>query len=138
MSKDTNCHSYQSNNPPDWYWANGLHDACIIDVDTFDFPYDYNKYLVKKGNSDRNILTLKIDASNALFDTRVKEIRFFNYKILSDNIKLEDRTKIWWVSDILTEEKEHYVLEVECRGFDSCPEVFTFKIRFDRAEVYRS
>ncbi len=138
MSKDTNRHSYQSNNPPDWYWANGLHDACIIDVDTFEFPFDYNKYIGQKSNYDRNILTLKIDASNALFDTRVKEIRFFNYKILSNNTELEGRQKIWWVSDILTEEKGHYVLEVECRDFDSYPEDFTFKIKFNRVEVDRS
>ena len=64
-------------NPPDWYWKSGLHDAFIIGVETYEFPFDYNKYAVQKNQYDRNMLLLKIDAKGAMFDFRIKEIRFF-------------------------------------------------------------
>ena len=31
-------------NPPQWYWVSGLHDACIIGTESFEFPFDYNKF----------------------------------------------------------------------------------------------
>ena len=37
-------------NSPEWYWVSGLHDACIIGVELFEFPFDYNKYVGKKIN----------------------------------------------------------------------------------------
>ena len=49
-------------NLPTWYWEKGLHDACVIGVQTYEFPFDYNKYVGEKNKYDRNMLTLKIDA----------------------------------------------------------------------------
>jgi len=37
----------------------------------------------------------------------------------------------------LVEENGHYVLEIDLQDFDSFPQEFTFKIKFDRAEVDR-
>ena len=53
------------------------------------------------------------DAKGALFDSAVKGIRLFNYKILSDTINLEGRKKVWWLSDRLTEENGDYLLEID-------------------------
>ena len=81
------CTEYPKN-PPEWYWESGLHDACIIGVDTYEFPFDYNVYSGTKGKYDYNALILKIDAEGALYDNRVQEIRLYNYKILSGGIDL--------------------------------------------------
>ena len=35
----------------------------------------------------------------------MKEIRFYNYKILSKEVDLTGRKKIWWLEDKLTEEQ---------------------------------
>lgn len=72
-----------------------------------------------------------------MYDFQVKEIRFFNYKILSDNIELKNRKKIWWLADRLTEENGYYILEIDLQDFDSFSQEFTFKVKFDRAEVDR-
>ena len=45
--------------PPDWYWVNGLHDACIVNVEYFAFPFDYNKFVGNKNSCDRNLMVLK-------------------------------------------------------------------------------
>lgn len=124
-------------NPPEWYWVSGLHDACIVGVETFEFPFDYNKYVGEKNSYDRNLLSLKIDASNALYDQKVKEIKLFNYKILTKDIELQGRKKIWWIANRLSEKDGNYFLEIDLQDFDSFPEEFTFEIKFDRAEVVR-
>ena len=132
---------YQSkypDNAPEWYWRSGLHDAAIIGVESFEFPFDYNKFVGEKSKYNRNLFILKIDAKGALFDNAVKEIRLFNYKIISDSINLEGRKKVWWLSDRLTEENGDYFLEIDLQDFDSFPQEFTFKIKFTRAEVDRS
>lgn len=131
---------YSLNDPenfPEWYWTAGLHDACITTVETFEFPFDYSEFSRNKGKYDRNLLTLKIDAKGAIGDTSVKEIRLHNYKILTADVSLENRKKIWWLTDRLSDDGEHYVLEIDLQDFDSSPEEFTVTIKFDRAEVDR-
>ena len=129
-------------NPPAWYWERGLHDACIVETDTYEFPFDYNKYAVEKNKYDRNMLSLKIDAKSAMFDFGVKEIRFYNYKILSDGIEpangdLFSKKKIWWLADQLTEQNGRYELDILLKDLDLHQKQFHFKLRFDRAEVDR-
>lgn len=131
---------YTSNYPsntPDWYWRNGLHDACIIGVDAFEFPFDYNRYVGEKNSYNSNLLSLQIDASGAIYDTGVKEIRFFNYQVLTEEITLQGRNKVWWLADRLTKSNSHYILEIDLQDFDSFPEEFTFKLKFNYAEVDR-
>ena len=124
-------------NPPNWYWVDGLHDACIESVECFEFPFDYNKYNGKKNSYDRNLMLLRINASSALFDQSVKEIKLFNFQILTKNIELQGRKMVWWLADRLTEKDGHYYLKIDLQDFDSSPEDFTFEIKFDRAEVVR-
>ena len=137
MAKNREYKSHHPENPPDWYWINGLHDAGIAEVETFEFPFNYNKFVREKSNYNRNLLILRINARGALYDTSVQEIHFYNYKILTPEISLEDRKTIWWLADRLNENENHYILEIDLQDFDAYPEDFTFKIKFERAEVKR-
>ena len=135
---------YQStypDNAPEWYWTRGLHDACIIGAESFEYPFGYDKYRDEKDQYNRNVFTLKINAEDAMFDSKVKEIRFFNYKILSNHIRLQNRKKVWWLADRLSEENSYsyynYMLEIDLQDFASSPTEFTFKIKFGWAEVDR-
>lgn len=137
MKKGRSYMSHYPENPPEWYWTGGLHDACIVGTEAFEFPFDYGIFTKEKSKYDRSLLTLQINARDALYDTAVREIRLFNYKILSENISLKNRDKIWWLGDRLTDCGNHYTLEIDLQDFDSFPEEFTFKITFERAEVDR-
>ena len=131
------CSAQCPETPPDWYWVKGLHDACITEVETFDFPFDYNKFIGEKSKNNRNLMKLKVDSKGAIYDTTIKEIYFYNYKILTPDISLENRKNIWWLSDRLSEVDGGFVLEIDLQDFDAYPEDFTFKIKFDRADVKR-
>ena len=137
MSKGRIYISSHPDNPPEWYWVSGLHDACIVGVESFEFPFDYNKFVGEKNKYNRNLFAIKINAKGALYDNTVKEIRFFNYKVLTDQITLIGRKKIWWMADKLVDHGDYYTLEIELQDFDSDPEDFTYKIKFERAEVDR-
>ncbi len=137
MAKGNVYISNYPDNPPEWYWVRGLHDACIVGVESFEFPFDYNKFVGEKNKYNRNLITLKINAKGALYDNEVKEIRLFNYKILTDDISLENREKVWWLADRLVDYGEYYTLEIDLQDFDAYPEEFIFKIKFERAEVDR-
>lgn len=43
MAKDNVYISNYPENPPEWYWVRGLHDACIMDVEAFVFSFDYKE-----------------------------------------------------------------------------------------------
>ena len=137
MSKGRIYISSHPDNPPEWYWVSGLHDACIVGVESFEFPFDYNKFVGEKKKYNRNLFAIKINAKGALYDNTVKGIRFFNYKVLTDQITLIGREKIWWMADKLVDHGDYYTLEIELQDFDSDPEDFTYKIKFERAEVDR-
>ena len=137
MSKSREYMSHHPENPPEWYWINGLHDAGIVGVESLEFPFDYNKFVGEKSKYNRNLLVLKINAKGALYDNSVEEIRLYNYKILTPDISLEGRKTIWWLADRLSENENHYILEIDLHDFNAHPEDFTFKIKFERAEVKR-
>lgn len=137
MSKGKVYISNYPDNPPEWYWISGLHDACIIGTESFEFPFDYNKFVGEKNIYNRNLITLRINANGALYDNEVKEIRLFNYRILTEDISLEGRDKVWWLADRLVDHGKYYTLEIDLQDFDTYPEEFTFKIKFERAEVDR-
>ena len=122
---------------PEWYWTSGLHDACIINIEPQESEIDYSQ---PKENRVKNTLSVKIDASNALFDISVKEIVLINYKIITGNIELMGKKKIWWIRDRIQKidnDYYHYELQIDLRDFDSDPEVFTVVIRFGNALVKR-
>ena len=88
MAKNREYKSHHPENPPDWYWINGLHDAGIVEVETFAFPFAYNKFVGEKSNYNRNLLILRINARGALYDASVQEIHFYNY--ICWNIYMQD------------------------------------------------
>ncbi len=129
--------SQYPNPAPEWYWVSGLHDARIVGVETFEFPFDYDKFVGEKNKWNRNLITLKINAKDALYDSSVREIHLYNYKVLTPDISLENRKKVWWLADRLIDNGDYYILEIDLQDFDAFPEDFTFRIKFERAEVDR-
>ena len=142
MAKGRIFYTEYPENPPEWYWESGLHDACIIGVETYEFPFDYSKYTAEKNKYDRNMLSLRIDAKGALYDSRVKEIRFYNYKLLAESVDLaslepSEKNKVWWLADQLTEQNEKYELDILLEICVPHQKQFHLRLRFDRAEVDR-
>ena len=96
MAKGKVYKSSYPDNPPDWYWVNGLHDACIVDAEYFEFPFDYNKFVENKNSYDRNLMLLKINASGALYEQEIKEIKLFNFKNISIFMLIFAICSLWW------------------------------------------
>ena len=128
-------HSPES--PPEWYWVKGLHDAHIPLVESFEFPFDYDRFTREKNTYDRNCLTLTVDAAGAMFDTSVREIRLYNYKYLTPETTLEGHGILWWIGDRLTVSDGRFELEIDLYDGEAFPEEFTVRVRFERAEVER-
>ena len=119
---------------PSWYWTNGLHDALILSVEQKDIPYDYTQR-----NPIRNCLKIRLDASDALYDTHITCINLFNYKILTDESSkggYEEGgiTGCYWMQDNLSYENGKYILEITALAEDD----FRYVIRFDHAQVERN
>ena len=132
-----NSQAQSPESPPAWYWVKGLHDAHITLVESFEFPFDYDRYTREKNTYDRNCLTLTLDAAGAMFDTSVKAIRLYNYKYLTPETALEGHGTLWWIGDRLTVSDGRFELEIDLYDSEGFPEDFSVRIRFDRAEVER-
>lgn len=137
MAKKYIWYSDYPDDPPEWYWVSGLHDACIVSAEALDFPFDYDDFKRNRYKYIRNQLTLKINAKQALYDNKVKKISFYNYKILTEGITLAGRKTVWWMADRLEDHGEYFTLEIDLLDYDADPEEFTFKIKFESAEVKR-
>ena len=111
-------------NPPDWYWVRGLHDAQITSRLFLQFEY-------AASTQYRNCLELTIDSNNAMFDTSIKAIKFFNCKELTPDIAVESS---WWVRDNVDRVDKKYVARIELL---SQKHTFTYAIRFEHCEVLR-
>lgn len=61
---------------PDWYWKYGLHDAIILSICELELAPDWKEELPK-----RNCLVIQLDSKNALFETNIKSISLYNYRI---------------------------------------------------------
>lgn len=132
-----NSQTHSPESPPAWYWVKGLHDAHITLVESFEFPFDYDRFTREKNTYDRNCLTLTVDAAGAMFDTAVKVIRLYNYKYLSPETALEGHGTLWWLGDRLTVSEGRFELEIDLYDGEAFPEDFSVRIQFDRAEVER-
>ncbi len=117
-------------NSPDWYWDYGLHDAEILEAIELELPRDW-----RAADPKWNCLELVLDARGAIFDTSVRKIALFNYKILSGNIDDLKEGKIWWMGDTLSEIDGDHVLDIEFERPNGSR--FDLKIKFQTAEVYR-
>ena len=125
MEKFYRLHIYEQNGIfPKWYWKKGLHDAIVNGVSTWDF--EYNSTIRAS-----NCVEIRLDASQAMFDTSIKTIRFYNCKVLTPGL---DITGMWWVKDRLTSVGDKHLLEIDL----SSPKTqCRFALRFDSCEVER-
>ena len=106
-----------------FYWGNGLHDADIVDCKEITFNYN-----VKDKNPVRNCLEFIIDSSHALFDTNIKGIKLYNYKILSD---LKNPKNLWWKEDKLETKDNKLILTI----YGHNDEIFI--VKFDKGETIK-
>lgn len=121
-----------SGRDPEWYWKRGLHDALILGVEMQELQYD-----VAQRNPVRNVLTIRLDAGQALYDTSITAIRLYNYRILTDESDVggygQGLTDCYWMQDRLRWEKGKFLLDIIALGEDD----FRYIVRFDFAEVER-
>lgn len=109
---------------PKWYWKKGLHDAIVTGVSTREF--EYNSTIRAS-----NCVEIRPDASQAMFDTSVKAIRFYNCKVLTPGL---DMAGMWWVKDRLSSEGDKYLLEID---LGSSKTQCRFVLRFENCEAER-
>lgn len=119
--------SMESKDMPQWYWDKGLHDATINSIELVLLDCDF-----AKKNPLRNYIIIEIDSRNALFDTSIKAIKFYNAKILSKNINY---CNWWWVDDSLKKQGEKYTITIHVA---TIKQVDTLIIRFDDVEIVRT
>ena len=87
-------------------------------------------------NPDDNCLILKIDCEGALFEADITEIRFYNYKIKTNDFDMSLLNGGWWLSDELCDNGNDYLLELK---FDTAKcKTKVIQISFKRAEVIRN
>lgn len=113
-------------NLPEWYWTKGLHDATIVSIEYDELMYDYSEK-----HPDRNYLSVIIDSHNALFETDIKELRFYNVKFSDEMTRYAG---YWWVGDNLSWDGNRFCLSIEVMSTNDSG---SFTIFFDRAEVIR-
>lgn len=116
---------YNHANLSQWYWSRGLHDANIISAIKKESGY----------NPNDNYLALKIDCSGALFETTITEIRFYNFKIKTDNFDINSLNGGWWLSDQLSIKGNHYLIDLKFET-SKC-KTRRLELTFSRAEVIK-
>lgn len=131
MSKRKIKKADDSNQFPQWYWEHGLHDAEILSISELELEPDW-----KSQNRHYNCFEITLDAKGALFETDIKKIRFYNYKLKSDPIDISSLKAVWWLQDTLTQISDtrynlHLVLEGVKRHH------FFIDINFESADVER-
>lgn len=116
---------------PDWYWKYGLHDAKILSVAELELPPDW-----KSKNPRRNCLEICLDCKNALFETNIRKICLYNYKIRRFELNFKDLEEPWWIEDRLTRfPNTGYELEIIIETADGRQEQFI--VEFEMAEIER-
>lgn len=110
---------------PEWYWTHRLHDANIISATLKQSDW----------NTDDNCLILKIDGDGAMFESDITEIRFYNFKIKTNDFDLSLLNGGWWLWDELQEKGNRYSMLLK---FDTAKcKTKVLEFTFYRAEVIR-
>lgn len=136
--KGSNPPAKKPDGAPDWYWKRGLHDAVILAVEELEFIPDWNEK-----HPRRNCLVLRLDSRHALFDTTVKRISLYNYRIAelkrnaAEPVALDAFTGVYWLGDRIKQlEDGKYVLEIECT--DSRGDLIRLAVKFEFPEIERA
>ncbi len=111
---------------PSWYWSGGLHDARIIAKSYYSF--DYGNY---PKTQYQNCIELKLDLSQAMFDTSIKAVRFYNCREMTPDIDIEN---LWWIRDDIVMANNKFVAKIE---LFSQKRTCLYIIRFEHCEVER-
>lgn len=113
----------------DYSCINGLHDAEITDIIEVNLDYDYTER-----NPLRNYLEIKLDAKLAIMwsSTSVKAIRFYNYKIIKEDVNFINS---WWQDSEFVELKGKTGLKIRFRF--SKTDISEIIILFDKLEVVK-
>ena len=119
---------------PEWYWQKGLHDAKIVDIEEQELAYDY-----KQLDPVRNCIVLHLDSRMTLFDSSVKEIKLYNYKLCSPEAAVQDLCGTWWLKDNLSITDTGYSLAITLKriGKRASREELVVEIQFKYAEVIK-
>ncbi|MBR4077201.1 MAG: hypothetical protein IKK17_01200 [Oscillospiraceae bacterium] len=122
---------------PDWYWKRGLHDAKILSVCEMELVPDW-----KEKHPKRNCLEILLDGKNALFETNMKKISLYNYRITDMNMNgvkpiiLEVFRNVYWLGDSIDRlEDGKFLLEIEC--IDSRSNLMSLNVKFEIPEIER-
>lgn len=122
---------------PDWYWKTGLHDAVVLSVSTLQLYPDY-----KSKDRKYNCLELQLDSKGAMFESDVKKISLYNYRITcqkmnaTEEIVLDDfRNKFWLGDELKTLDNGKYELEIKFS--DLKYNLLYLSVIFESAEVER-
>lgn len=114
------------NDLPEWYWKHGLHDANIISATTNDSSW----------NPEEHCLILKMDCDGAMFEADITEIRFYQYKIKTNDFDVSLLNGGWWLSDEMVRKGNYYRLDLK---FDTAKcKTKHLEITFRHAEVIRA
>ena len=123
---------------PDWYWKNGLHDAEILSVCELELAPDW-----KENYPKRNCLDILLNGKNALFETTIKRISLYNYRIVdmkmnaTEPITLEAFRDVYWLGDSIGQlEDGKYLLEIDCT--DSHSNLLFLSVKFEIPEIERT
>lgn len=116
---------------PDWYWKYGLHDAVILSVSELELIPDW-----KSKHPRRNCLEFCLDSSNAIYEQNVYKIRFYNYKIKTSEVDINELEKPWWITDTLKQlPNNHYLLEINIETAQGDHKQFV--VEFEYPEIER-
>ena len=122
---------------PDWYWKNGLHDADILSVHELELVPNW-----KEKHLRRNCLEFLLNGKNALFETNIKRISLYNFRIVdmkinaTEPITLEAFRDVYWLGDSIEQlEDGKYLLEIECT--DSHSNLMYLSVMFEIPEIER-
>lgn len=91
-----------------YYFGKGLHDAEVLQINEIQLSYDYHEK-----NPRRNYLEIKLNSSQALFDSNVKAVRLYNYKIIEGDLSL---IGTWWLDDQIVSQGSFWVIKMQFRS----------------------
>lgn len=90
------------------YLGKGLHDAEVLKINEIQLLYDYHEK-----NPRRNYLEIELNSSQALFDSNVKAVRLYNYKILEGDL---DLIGAWWLDDQIIPQESSLIVKIQFRS----------------------
>ena len=114
---------------PDWYREYSFGDSKIISVEELVLSPDY-----KSQQFAKNCLVLHLNTKQCPYK-EIKELRFYDYRFLTSDIKPKDLADSWWIIDSLNVSGEAYQWDITLQKIS--PDIYNYSIStiFKRLEV---